>query len=148
MSSNRIFTSTAPINASCFNFDHSDNQKLLPKIPNSPFKIHLTPQSGKAVAIAAFNRSENVDTNTVIQSTWAAFSAMPNAERNLLLKGLIHRCSTNQVEYICTQLNLKGSEASQEGRVTIFNISAILVRTGDFVTSIRVCQKSGRCWEN
>lgn len=42
-----------------------------------------------------------------IQSSWAAFTAMSDGQRNQMLKGILAKCSSKQVDYICTLLNLK-----------------------------------------
>lgn len=72
------------------------------------------------------------DINQTCQTTWSAFSAMTDTERNMMLKGkfeyhllislypgLITRCSTNQIEYICMTLNLRGSEKDVNGKVKL-----------------------------
>ena len=47
-----------------------------------------------------------------IQVTWSQFTSMSDSQRNQMLKGIIHRCSSKQIEYICTILNLKMVETS------------------------------------
>ena len=47
-----------------------------------------------------------------IQSTWTLFSLLSDLDKNMLLKGLIKRCSSLQIEYICTELNLKATETT------------------------------------
>lgn len=42
---------------------------------------------------------------------------MSDAQRNVLLKGLVTRCGEKQVEAICTWLNLKMVEAEIGGQV-------------------------------
>ncbi|KAI8614953.1 hypothetical protein BC830DRAFT_1064942 [Chytriomyces sp. MP71] len=59
---------------------------------------------------ASFPPSEA--THAMIQSTWSLFAAMGDAQRNQMLKGLLGKCSSKQVDLICTCLNLKISQAS------------------------------------
>ncbi|KAI8925193.1 hypothetical protein BC831DRAFT_436089 [Entophlyctis helioformis] len=58
----------------------------------------------------------NQDTNhSFVQHTWSTFSNMSDGQRNQLLKGLIGRCSSKQIEMICTCLNLKTIDTSLPG---------------------------------
>ncbi|KAI8805978.1 hypothetical protein BJ742DRAFT_680566 [Cladochytrium replicatum] len=50
------------------------------------------------------------ESHNIIQNTWAAYLGMSDMQRNLLLKGLINRSSTKQIDYICSMLNLKFSQ--------------------------------------
>ncbi|TPX65958.1 hypothetical protein SpCBS45565_g04827 [Spizellomyces sp. 'palustris'] len=51
-------------------------------------------------------------THETIQQTWAAFDAMSEAQRNMLLKGLVARCGGKQVEGLCTWLSLRMVDSS------------------------------------
>ncbi|KAI9344249.1 hypothetical protein BDR26DRAFT_209620 [Obelidium mucronatum] len=65
-------------------------------------------------------------THAIIQSTWGLFAAMGDAQRNQLLKGLLTKCSTKQVDLICTCLNLKMAEPTLPGHgPTVFATDAV-----------------------
>ncbi|KAJ3388034.1 hypothetical protein HDU92_001642 [Lobulomyces angularis] len=95
----------------------SNNPSILPQLPKK-FSVHCVPETQRKSANNKLNKSSrsNYDINSITQSTWVAFSSMTDLEKNALLKGLIQRCSSNQVEYICTILNLKCSESNIEGK--------------------------------
>ncbi|KAJ3021121.1 UNVERIFIED_CONTAM: hypothetical protein HDU68_009796 [Siphonaria sp. JEL0065] len=65
-------------------------------------------------------------THAIIQSTWGLFAAMGDTQRNQLLKGLLSKCSTKQVDLICTCLNLKMAEPTLPGHApTVFATDAV-----------------------
>ena len=53
--------------------------------------------------------------HSFIQRTWSTFSNMTDSERNQLLKGILGRCSSKQIETICTCLNLRTIDTSLTG---------------------------------
>lgn len=57
-------------------------------------------------------------THSLIQSTWSLFSNLNDTDRNSLLKGLLSRSSTKQVQLICTYLNLKTIDTGMNGVCT------------------------------
>ncbi|KAJ3065164.1 hypothetical protein HDU98_011451 [Podochytrium sp. JEL0797] len=73
--------------------------------------------------------------HAVIQSTWSLFASMSDSQRNQLLKGLLSKCSSKQVDLICTCLNLKISEPTLPGHApTVFATDAV----GKFAPQTRV----------
>ncbi|KAI8902992.1 hypothetical protein BC833DRAFT_571499 [Globomyces pollinis-pini] len=50
-----------------------------------------------------------------IQNTWTTFSNLGDSHRNQLLKGLLTRCSSKQIEFICTCLNIKSLDENAHG---------------------------------
>ncbi|TPX54411.1 hypothetical protein CcCBS67573_g09575 [Chytriomyces confervae] len=96
--------------------DHSTTNHAIPLPPHNqtPPLLHLHAQGSSLISLpftgntTSFPPSEA--THAVIQSTWALFTAMGDAQRNQLLKGLLSKCSSKQVDLICTSLNLKMSE--------------------------------------
>ena len=55
---------------------------------------------------SGFSNPDN-SAHSAIQSSWAAFTGMSDGQRNQMLKGILSKCSSKQVDYICTLLNLK-----------------------------------------
>ena len=45
--------------------------------------------------------------NDVIQQAWLKFGTMSDNQRNTLLKGLLAKCNSQQIEFICSDINLK-----------------------------------------
>lgn len=98
---------------------NNNNNNMLPRINPGQFQIHVARPRIPEEALHANSPLHGMDNmSTAIQNTWAMFSAMMDSERNLLLRGLLDRCSTKQVEFICTALNLKSSEANPTGKVS------------------------------
>ncbi|KAJ3121031.1 hypothetical protein HK100_012551 [Physocladia obscura] len=104
------------------------------KLPNddrhrSPplLSLHATPFSGAPVS---------TDVNhAIIHSTWSFFATMPDNQRNQFLKGLLAKCSSTQIDLICTTLNLKISELNIPARCpTIYATDAC----GKFAPQTRV----------
>jgi hypothetical protein len=54
---------------------------------------------------------------------------MSDTERNMLLKGLLNRCGTSQVEYICMSLNLRGAEKDVSGKTFSLHPSEYAIKT-------------------
>lgn len=91
------------------------SQGQLPHLPPPPpaLALHLgrAPSPTTSIPLDAPNAGPTDALSAhSIQSIWAAFSNMSDAQRNMLLKGLIARSGMKQVECICTALNLKSVE--------------------------------------
>ncbi|KAJ3203839.1 hypothetical protein HDU82_006278 [Entophlyctis luteolus] len=100
--------------------------KAQSSLPHPPFLcLQVAPQSAvSASAVAAIPSSEA--SHSAIQATWTLFAAMSDAQRNQMLKGLLSKCSSKQVEFICTNLNLKLSEPLLPGQPhTLFATDAV-----------------------
>jgi hypothetical protein len=87
--------------------------------PSKEFHLFLSKPKAEPKSKPGFTKDEiNPDViHEVIQNTWASFNGMSDGQRNQLLKGLITRCSSKQVEYICTQLNLKLVDENSKNHV-------------------------------
>lgn len=48
-----------------------------------------------------------------VQQTWSSFGLLSEAHRKILIKGLLERCSTIEIDYICNLLNVNLSKSSQ-----------------------------------
>ncbi|KAI8817596.1 uncharacterized protein EV422DRAFT_622547 [Fimicolochytrium jonesii] len=85
------------------------------QIPRLTFKVapfsNFSPLSGYDSSIPSAIVQQPTQ-NEFIQSMWGAFDAMPDAQRNSLLRGLVARCGESQVDSICTWLNLKLGDAA------------------------------------
>ncbi|ORY48560.1 hypothetical protein BCR33DRAFT_714320 [Rhizoclosmatium globosum] len=82
---------------------------------------HFPPFSGNMTSFPPAEAN-----HAIIQSTWSLFAAMEDNQRNQLLKGLLLKCSSKQVDLICTQLNLKMSEPTLPGIApTVFATDAV-----------------------
>lgn len=57
--------------------------------------------------------------HAIIQTAWSAFDNMTESQRNTMLKGLLNRCSSKQVDMICTSLNLKTYETVKPTHVSV-----------------------------
>ena len=79
------------------------------------FHLYKKPKESLNTYTVQSNSSDSA--HAAIQSTWLSFTAMTDAQRNQLLKGLISRCSSKQVDYICTLLNLKTVEETSLNHV-------------------------------
>ena len=71
----------------------------------SQFHIFKKPIESATPHLSLDNSEHSVHSS--IQSSWAAFSAMNDGQRNQMLRGILAKCSSKQVDYICTMLNLK-----------------------------------------
>lgn len=89
---------------------------LLPSIGTGPLNLRLAasalmPQFKEGKTSHECRENPNyldVDsTHSYIQHTWSVFSNLNDGQRDQLLKGLISRCSSKQIQLICTCLNLK-----------------------------------------
>ncbi|KAJ3126533.1 hypothetical protein HK098_007433 [Nowakowskiella sp. JEL0407] len=79
------------------------NKTQLPKL-----EIFLAPTESRRPSSLKPNNPNDVESmHNVIQNTWAAFSTMSDVQRNQLLRGLISRCSSKEIDFICTSLNLQ-----------------------------------------
>ncbi|KAJ3316146.1 hypothetical protein HDU76_002049 [Blyttiomyces sp. JEL0837] len=93
---------------------NANNQ--LPRLTHAPLHIHASrspPEIANVLGVNALNFSEPV--HSTIQNIWSTFNGMGDAERNQLLRGLLAKCSTKQVDLICTSLNLKMTESTIAG---------------------------------
>ncbi|KAJ3417077.1 hypothetical protein HDV05_006936 [Chytridiales sp. JEL 0842] len=68
--------------------------------------IHLKQQPPALLPTSTTQPSSNNPIQTVLNT----YTHLPDAQRLQLLKGLIGRCSSKEVEWICTALNLKSLE--------------------------------------
>jgi hypothetical protein len=102
------------------------NPRTLDSNKKDEFHLFLSKPKADPKSKAGFLKDEtNPDViHEVIQSTWASFNGMSDGQRNQLLKGLISRCSSKQVEYICTQLNLKMIDEDSKNHVKRLNYLA------------------------
>ncbi|KAI8852671.1 hypothetical protein BC829DRAFT_424823 [Chytridium lagenaria] len=68
---------------------------------------------GNYVSTSGGSSSLGADSvHSTIQKIWSLFATMSDTQRNHLMKGLLARSSSKQIELICTCLNLKMSEPS------------------------------------
>lgn len=58
-----------------------------------------------------------------MQEIWSLFTVMEENQRNKLLQGIIERCSSRQIDYICGAMNLKASKNALLGVSFFFLIS-------------------------
>ncbi|KAH9265339.1 hypothetical protein BASA83_011151 [Batrachochytrium salamandrivorans] len=89
----------------------STSTPVLPKLGTGPLNLQFS--NSPAVIPSAGIESTLLDPqesiHSFVQHTWAKFASMPDAHRNMLLKGIISHCSTKQTEMICTSLNLRNN---------------------------------------
>ncbi|KAJ3309655.1 hypothetical protein HDV04_005842 [Boothiomyces sp. JEL0838] len=94
--------------------------KYTPTLPSlGPLKINMAiPASPKLSSnlerkssLTALHSNSLDSTHAFIQHTWSTFSTLSDADRNQLLKGLLSRSNSKQIEYICTCLNIKSMES-------------------------------------
>jgi hypothetical protein len=97
------------------------------------FNLHVG-----GATFASYNKPVHFDVSQVCQRTWSTFAIMSDSERNMLLKGTLHmsynlgllaRCGTNQVEYICMSLNLRGAEKDVSGKTFSLHPSEYATKT-------------------
>eukprot|EP00842_Homolaphlyctis_polyrhiza_P000510 jgi/Hompol1/145/HPOL_002454-RA len=89
---------------------------VLPKLGTGPLQLHFAQSLAQPVEDMGSITFTTQDTNhSFVQHTWATFSNMTDAQRNQLLKGIIGRCSSKQIEMICTCLNLQTIDTSIPG---------------------------------
>jgi hypothetical protein len=78
--------------------------KSLPKIHTLEIKVAKGMYETRPTA----SYDENIGTQSAgIQHAWTTFTSLSDNQKNVMLKGLLHRCSTAQIDFICTVLNLK-----------------------------------------
>ncbi|KAI9103738.1 GAF domain-like protein [Phlyctochytrium arcticum] len=116
-----------PLSNSVLASSHPNPTPFTPQTPNvqstssRPPRLHL--------AVANPTQYTALPTHESIQQTWAAFDAMSDTQRNVLLKGLVARCEGKQVEAICTWLNLKmvdgSSAAPAEDETSFFHNGSV-----------------------
>ncbi|KAJ3350766.1 hypothetical protein HDU91_006206 [Kappamyces sp. JEL0680] len=58
------------------------------------------------------------NTHSFIQNTWSTFSTLSDSHRNQLLKGLLSRSSSQQIEFICTCLNIQSLDSGSPANPT------------------------------
>jgi hypothetical protein len=90
-----------------------------------------TPNSG-------FSNPDN-SAHSAIQSSWAAFTGMSDGQRNQMLKGILSKCSSKQVDYICTLLNLK--MVGESNKLHVFYFTQKRLFQGNWPISIKVKRK-------
>lgn len=74
--------------------------------------LHITLAPNHISVGEKVSGSNNDDNHSFIQSTWATFSTLNDTHRNQLLKGLLSRSSSQQIEFICTCLNIKSLDGN------------------------------------
>jgi hypothetical protein len=89
---------------SSFSAKDSVEKPRFPVLP-SLGKLHIQVASTEKPVSPAAEKCN--DDAFFIQNTWATFSTMSDQQRNQLLRGLLSRSSSQQIEYICTCLNIK-----------------------------------------
>lgn len=67
-------------------------------------ELHLAPEPTVSI-----DRTESTD--SLIQQSWSTFSRLDNSQRELMLKGILARCSPKQTQFISTLLKLKSFES-------------------------------------
>ena len=92
----------------------------LPQIGTGPLRIQLASKPPPSQQEASH---EGDTDHSFIQQSWTVFSTLNDMERNQLLKGIIARCSTKQIQLICTCLNLKQIDATVPGLKTVFEVN-------------------------
>jgi hypothetical protein len=96
--------------------------QTLPKLNTGPLSLKLAssalmpiPGGDSKVSKSTPSYVDQESGHSYIQQTWSVFSNLSDAQRNQLLKGLISRCSSKQIQLICTCLNLKSVDTSLPG---------------------------------
>ena len=96
----------------------------LPSIGLGPLHIKLAQPTStaapaeKGAATPLVFSEEN--THSFIQNTWSTFSNLSDSHRNQLLKGLLSRSSSQQIEFICTCLNIKSLDNGTPGNPVVY----------------------------
>jgi hypothetical protein len=88
-------------------------KKVLPSL--TPLNITLSPNIAPPAEILYEDKPE--DSHDFIQRAWSTYSTLNDSHRNQLLKGLLTRSSAQQIEFICTCLNLKSLDSDSIGLV-------------------------------
>lgn len=96
-------------------------QAHLPSIGLGPLHIKLAqPTSNAAPAeMGASPAFSEENTHAFIQNAWSTFSNISDSHRNQLLKGLLSRSSSQQIEFICTCLNIKSLDNATPGNLVV-----------------------------
>jgi adenylate cyclase len=80
------------------------NLKMAPSALMPNIQANDSEQKGERSIIPSY-----VDINSAhsfIQQTWSVFSHLNDSQRDQLLKGLISRCSSKQIQLICNEMIL------------------------------------------
>lgn len=96
------------------------NSKVVRKEKNNALEFHLYAAKKAPLELPSLGQRSPTTPDSVhsaIQTTWGLFNGMSDSQRNQLLAGLLSRCSSKQVEYICTMLNLKMVDVNSKHRV-------------------------------
>ena len=85
--------------------DNSDKPSIINPLVESQFHIYKKPVENSPQMPSLLSPSDSI--HSTIQTSWAAFGGMSDKQRNHMLKGILTKCSSKQIDYICTLLNLK-----------------------------------------
>nr|KAJ3422883.1 hypothetical protein HK105_005831 [Polyrhizophydium stewartii] len=93
---------------------------VLPKLGAGPLNLHFessmtAPAATPPAELGSITFTTQDTSHSFVQHTWSMFSNMTDVQRNQLLKGIIGRCSSKQIEMICTCLNLRTIDTSLPG---------------------------------
>ena len=80
-------------------------------LPYRPRAATKQPIQKLSLQFQSKKESELMDPDNLTQLVWSQFSSMTDSQRNSLLKGLLARSGSKQVEAVCTSLNLKVSDS-------------------------------------
>jgi hypothetical protein len=95
-------------------------QQLVNRLePAAESQFHIFRKNADKQVSNTYSNPDNT-AHSAIQSSWAAFTGMSDGQRNQMLKGILSKCSSKQVDYICTLLNLKMVGDSNKLHVIIF----------------------------
>jgi hypothetical protein len=98
---------------------------ILPSL--GPLQITIAPNSIPPAEKGSVSHTPEENSHSFIQHAWAMFSTMSDIQRNQLLKGLLSRSSSQQIEYICTCLNIKSLDDHSFSKTAVMNIFIISV---------------------
>jgi hypothetical protein len=111
---------------------YADMNEKTPKTPRKSRKSQPLPNLGPLnITLAPDTTTQSLDAKELdirseetnhdfIQKTWSTYSTLNDTHRNQLLKGLLSRSSTQQIEFICTCLNLKSLDNEKKSLVSYF----------------------------
>jgi hypothetical protein len=122
----------------------------LPRLSHTPLQIHLAKPSSNSDALSSASPFSNLaggvagggaaadnGAQSVIQQIWGLYGAMTDGQRAQLLKGLLSRSSSKQIEVVVTCLNLKMSESSLVSTNCLVCEAVIIpTRYGDYLESL------------
>ncbi|KAJ3106152.1 hypothetical protein HDU97_006969 [Phlyctochytrium planicorne] len=109
------------------NIDSDGLENGLPKLKQNPLQIYMAKPPPPELVFGGANASAGgggESVNTAIQQIWSLFATMSDSQRNSLLRGLLARSSSKQIDTVCTSLNLKISEPSLGHSPTVFTPEA------------------------